>query len=595
MGHLMYKNNKCSRRRTSLARAIVFSVFLSIGSFVAGQEVEQADQVEPQPLPEETAAELQGLYDAIDVRKAGIANLEQLLAANDGRPEQLIYGARLDRAWVELLEDGDRFARAVIDAQAAGYELGRYRALAEQVLHDQAEIGGEAWQRMRAAAALPDPGLAAAEQAAAYSRLFTVQETTDRIFDTYLAGLQLAEQLGLDMSADTVAIKKVLAERAVNVSVFLELSVDKAVGLGAGLAALPDDAELKAKVAVADARVRESAEALSRVVAQMESLDLETAAYREQILTATGAVTTDVFDFAVIGGLLSRWGEAVLEYVVEEGPTFLFQVLIFLVIIYLARKLANVVEKLVDRALSASKLQLSLLLRRMIKSTAGNVVLILGVLIALAQVGISLGPLLAGLGIAGFVIGFALQDTLSNFASGMMILFYRPFDVGDVVEAGGVFGKVSAMSLVNTTFLTFDNQTIVVPNNMIWGGVIKNLNEQKHRRVDLVFGVSYSDDIPKVERILNEIIDAHEKVLDDPEPVVKLHELADSSVNFVVRPWVESDDYWDVYWDLTREVKMRFDAEGVSIPFPQRDVHVLTEAAEPAADLSEPRNQAVRG
>ncbi len=210
-------------------------------------------------------------------------------------------------------------------------------------------------------------------------------------------------------------------------------------------------------------------------------------------------------------------------------------------------------------------------------------VLILGVLIALAQVGISLGPLLAGLGIAGFVIGFALQDTLSNFASGMMILFYRPFDVGDVVEAGGVFGKVSAMSLVNTTFLTFDNQTIVVPNNMIWGGVIKNLNEQKHRRVDLVFGVSYADDIPKVEKILNEIIDAHDKVLDDPEPVVKLHELADSSVNFVVRPWVETDDYWDVYWDVTREVKMRFDAEGISIPFPQRDVHLITKDAASAA------------
>jgi len=589
----MDKNNKCSRRRTSLARAIVFSVFLSIGSVVAGQEAEQADQVEPQPLPEETAAELQALYDEIDSRRTRIADLEQLLAANDGRPEQLIYGARLDRAWVDLLEDGDRFAGAVIDAQDAGYELGRYRALAEQVLQDQAEIGGEAWRRMRQAAVLPEAGQSAAEQAAAYARLFAVQEITDRIFDTYLAGLRLAEPLGLDMSADTEAIKGVLAERAVNVSVFLELSVEKATGLQAGLDALPDDAELKAKVAVADARVRESAQVLERVVGQMESLDLETSEYREQILTATGAVTTDVFDFAVIGGLLSRWGEAVLDYVVEEGPTFLFQVLLFLLIIYLARKLANVVEKLVDRALNASKFRLSLLLKRMIKSTAGNMVLILGVLIALAQVGISLGPLLAGLGIAGFVIGFALQDTLSNFASGMMILFYRPFDVGDVVEAGGVFGKVSAMSLVNTTFLTFDNQTIVVPNNMIWGGVIKNLNEQRHRRVDLMFGVSYSDDIPKVEKILHEIIDAHDKVLDDPEPVIKLHELADSSVNFVVRPWVESDDYWDVYWDLMREVKMRFDAEGVSIPFPQSDVHLITEDA--AAAASPGVEAAVRG
>ena len=203
----------------------------------------------------------------------------------------------------------------------------------------------------------------------------------------------------------------------------------------------------------------------------------------------------------------------------------------------------------------------------------------LGILIGLSQLGISLGPLLAGLGIAGFVIGFALQDTLSNFASGMMILFYRPFDVGDVVEVGGVFGTVSHMSLVNTTILTLDNQTLVVPNNKIWGDVIKNLNSQRQRRVDMMFGISYGDDIPQTEQVLHDIVTSHEKVLRDPEPMIHLHELGDSSVNFIVRPWVKSEDYWTVYWDITREVKIRFDAEGISIPFPQRDVHFYNEAA----------------
>ena len=188
--------------------------------------------------------------------------------------------------------------------------------------------------------------------------------------------------------------------------------------------------------------------------------------------------------------------------------------------------------------------------------------------------GISVGPLLAGLGVAGFVIGFALQDTLANFASGLMILLYRPFDVGDIVETGGVFGKVKEMSLVNTTVLTFDNQTLVVPNSKIWGDVIKNVTAQDIRRVDLVFGIGYADDIPKAEGILEEVVRGHEKVLQDPQPVVKLHELGDSSVNFIVRPWVKRDDYWDVYWDVTRQVKLRFDAEGVTIPFPQRDVHL---------------------
>jgi small conductance mechanosensitive channel len=207
-------------------------------------------------------------------------------------------------------------------------------------------------------------------------------------------------------------------------------------------------------------------------------------------------------------------------------------------------------------------------------------VMMIGLLVGLSQLGITLGPLLAGLGIAGFVLGFALQDSLANFAAGLMILLYRPYDVGDLIETVGVFGKVSHMSLVSTTVLTLDHQTLIVPNGKIWGDVIKNVTAQNQRRVDLVFGISYGDDIPKTEGILKSIVDAHDKVLDDPEPMIRLHELADSSVNFIVRPWVETDDYWDVYWDITREVKMRFDSEGVSIPFPQRDVHVYSERSE---------------
>jgi small conductance mechanosensitive channel len=203
--------------------------------------------------------------------------------------------------------------------------------------------------------------------------------------------------------------------------------------------------------------------------------------------------------------------------------------------------------------------------------------MLFGLLIALSQLGISLGPLLAGLGVAGFIIGFALQDTLANFASGMMILLYKPYDVGDLVDVGGVFGKVNKMSLVSTTVLTLDNQTLVVPNKKIWGDVIKNVTAQDVRRVDMVFGISYSDDIPKAEKVLAAILQEHDQILDEPAPVVHLHELGDSSVNFVVRPWAKVDDYWDVYWYVTRAVKMRFDEEAISIPFPQRDVHIYEE------------------
>jgi len=568
----------CSRRWRSgvLAYIAVFSLVPTVGA-------QETTIAESQPMPEEVVERLNDLYDAIDARRTGIDKLESLLANSEGRPEQEIYRFRLDRAWIDLLEDGDRFVQAVVDAQGAGFALGEFRGLAGRLLDTQADVAGVAWRRMQDNLRVPEPEMTVAEQAAGYARLYDLQRLTDRVFNTYLSDLGLAEELGVDMTADIESIKNVLAERALNVSVFLEISVDDVDGLEAGVAALPGDAELKGKLSIAKDRVKAAAAALQRVVQQMESLGLDTADYREQILTATGAATADVFDVAVIGRLLSRWGLSMRDYVIDNGPNFILQALLFLLIVYVFRKVANVVERLVKRALGASKVQLSLLLQRMITSTVGNVVFILGILIGLSQLGISLGPLLAGLGIAGFVIGFALQDSLSNFASGMMILVYRPFDVGDVVEVAGVFGKVSAMSLVNTTVLTLDNQTIVMPNNLIWGGVIKNLNEQRHRRVDLTFGVSYSDDIPKVEKILTEIIAAHDKVLPEPEPTIRLHELGDSSVNFIVRPWVESEDYWDVYWDVMREVKMRFDAEGISIPFPQRDVRVYTESVQSMA------------
>jgi small conductance mechanosensitive channel len=260
--------------------------------------------------------------------------------------------------------------------------------------------------------------------------------------------------------------------------------------------------------------------------------------------------------------------------VIENGLGFIFKVLFFFLVVFGFWLLSRFVRKVAERAVKAPHVRFSTLLKRMIVSVASGTVMIVGLLVALSQVGIQVGPLLAGLGIAGFILGFALQDTLANFASGVMILAYRPFDVGDMIEcAAGVFGKVSHMNLVSTTILTIDNQTKIVPNGKIWGDVITNVTAQKERRVDLLFGIAYEDDIAHAEQVMWSVVKEHPKILSDPEPVVKLHELGDSSVNFIVRPWVRRDDYWDVYWDLTREVKLRFDREGISIPFPQRDVH----------------------
>ena len=216
----------------------------------------------------------------------------------------------------------------------------------------------------------------------------------------------------------------------------------------------------------------------------------------------------------------------------------------------------------------------SALLKDFIVNITRKAVFIVGFVVALSMLEVNIGPLLAAIGAAGFIMGFALQGTLSNFAAGILILIYRPYDVGDLVEVGGMLGKVDAMTIVSTTLRKPDNQKVVIPNNMIWGDIITNITGTSKRRVDLVFGIGYSDDIAKAQKVLEEILANHEAILKDPAPVVKVHELADSSVNFVVRPWVETENYWDVYWDVTRSVKERFDAEGVSIPFPQQDVHL---------------------
>jgi small conductance mechanosensitive channel len=309
----------------------------------------------------------------------------------------------------------------------------------------------------------------------------------------------------------------------------------------------------------------------------MNELDLDTSYYSQQLVTTTGELTSDVLDVGVISGIVSEWTASVTELVATEGPRLMFRLVIIVVILFVFVNLGRGAQAVTKKALRSSKVQFSALLTEMVVKSVKNLVVLFGILIALSQLGISLGPLLAGLGIAGFIIGFALQDTLSNFASGMLILVYRPFDVGDFVTAGGVTGKVSHMSLVNTTFKTIDNQVLIVPNNLIWQSVITNVTAQRLRRVDLTFGVAYGDDVEKVERILAEIVAEHELVLDEPEPMIKLHELADSSVNFVCRPWVKTDDYWDVYWDLLRTVKLRFDAEGITIPFPQREVHTASD------------------
>lgn len=208
-------------------------------------------------------------------------------------------------------------------------------------------------------------------------------------------------------------------------------------------------------------------------------------------------------------------------------------------------------------------------------SSISNALLLLFVFIAaLDQLGVNTTSLIAVLGAAGLAVGLALKDSLQNFSAGIMLVLFRPFKVGNFIDAGGVMGIVEKISIFSTIMRTGDNREVIVPNSRIYSGTITNFSARDTRRIDMVFGISYSDDLLKAKNIIKEIVTNHEKVLPEPEPVVRVAELAESSVNFDVRPWVNADDFWPVRAELIEQIKLAFDANGISIPFPQMDVHI---------------------
>ena len=293
--------------------------------------------------------------------------------------------------------------------------------------------------------------------------------------------------------------------------------------------------------------------------------------YRKYLEVAGGA-TVDLSDTEAVIAYAQNWVTSK-----EGGLRWLGNISKFLITVIAFYFLACLLSRAARHGLDKTKAT-SELMRSFLIASVRRITMVVGVIVGLAALEVDIGPLLAVIGAAGFVIAFALQNSLANFASGILIMMFRPFDVNDVVEVAGVSGKVKGVSLLSTQMTTFDNKALVIPNNEVWGGVITNYTATGKRRVDMVFGIGYDDDIDKAQKIIEDIVNEHKLILKEPEPVVRVHELADSSVNFIVRPWVYSDDYWDVFWDLTQEVKKRLDAAGISIPYPQRDVHVYNAA-----------------
>ena len=271
------------------------------------------------------------------------------------------------------------------------------------------------------------------------------------------------------------------------------------------------------------------------------------------------------------------WAE-VWTMIQTTGVDLGINVVSAIVIFFIGKWIVNLVVKGLLKAMQKGDMDITL--RRFVSNLARMLLMLFVIIAAIHQLGIQTASLIALLGAAGLAVGLALQGSLSNFAAGVLIVLFRPYKVGDWIEGGGVSGAVEEVQILTTVLKTGDNKRVIIPNSQIMGTTITNYSANETRRVDLVVGVSYSDDLDKVRRELESLVAADDRILKDPAVTIAVSELADSSVNFVLRPWVKTADYWGVYFDLTEAIKKRFDEVGISIPFPQQDVYLHNVAAD---------------
>lgn len=272
------------------------------------------------------------------------------------------------------------------------------------------------------------------------------------------------------------------------------------------------------------------------------------------------------------------WGAA-SQWVTEHGLTFLVNAAVALALLAAGAQAIRLLTRMTRRALAKSK-RVNALLENFIVSVVQKTSWALLLMIVLQRLGVDVAPLIAGLGVTGFILGFACQESLGNLASGMMIAINQPFSVGDYVELGGIAGSVLELNMMATTLATADNKKVVVPNKVVWGSAITNYSAVERRRVDMTAGIAYGEDISRAREVILGVLAADPRVLKDPAPLVEVSEMGPSSVDFVVRPWAAPGDYWPVYFQTTRAILEALEKNGIAIPFPQMDVHLFPEEKE---------------
>ncbi len=359
----------------------------------------------------------------------------------------------------------------------------------------------------------------------------------DELLSAISENAKRRESLGKVPSPELEHLKESVPKRAEQVAASIRASQSAIKKLSARRASSDAVRETKQdEIGAIERRLESSVESLTKAVALLKKYEIESTDFQQLLIESTGDITTDILDSDVAVGLGRKYLSRAKNWVMTSGPTLLFKLVLFLLILFAAKLLSRLVRRVSFSLLGRSD-RTSQLFRSLVSAMAARLTVLVGLLIGLWQFGFSPTSILAGLGLVGLVIGLALQSTLSSFAAGTLILLYRPYDIGDLIESNGHLGTVLEMTLMTTSLLTVDNQRVVLPNNKVWGEVIKSVNAEPQRRVDMVFGISYADDVDRAKELIEEILSDDDRVLAEPESIVRMHELNSSSVDFAVRPW----------------------------------------------------------
>lgn len=522
-------------------------------------------------------APLLGQDDDLPSIRDRLASAERLLALRDDLREWERDGlnARIDMLGPELLRDLNKVVAQRVEAGAVvSPDDGLVPLLDEAAAFALRREGA-----LELRAAEERQTFAKFEQSAAADIARAFMEDLLLMRQQYLGGL--AEQVRIRRSAglEPAAIEERVQSR---VSLLVErltgqirLDAMSLVELRARLIDKPLDEDLRSAVALVQAKQSSSLAAMEALIDIASDLDIDIAVQRSLLLRERGRVGVEILRKDVFSQLWDDHLESVRDTLVRKGPDVVLRLMLFAVVVFAAWAVARVVRAALRLVVSQRRFRLGRLLGDLLVSVSGGVVFIAGLILAFSLAGVSLGPLLAGIGVLGIIVGLAVQDSLSNFAAGILILTYRPYDVDDHVRVSDTEGLVKNMSLLATMISTFDNRKIVVPNGRIWGNTIVNYTANHVRRIDLRIGVAYNTDLEKLAEILVDLLKSHDSVLPSPEPTVHVAELEDSAIAMMVKPWVRTENYWPTYWDLQARIKSRLQREGIEIPFPQRVVTLV--------------------